>query len=184
MCEGWTHFGAAAETEAESRVCLSCWWIDGLGGCGDKPSDEWSKTDERGAWVLRVPADFIVLPLKRMLAEIYLISPSVPFFSLQGGKIPVRWTAPEAIAYRKFTSASDVWSYGIVMWEVMSFGERPYWDMSNQDVSVCNHLKSHEFLLSLIVICSFLKQDVVWSVSCQLWWKRLFYLIGQAESCN
>lgn len=58
------------------------------------------------------------------------------FFCLpQGGKIPVRWTAPEAIAYRKFTSASDVWSYGIVMWEVMSFGERPYWDMSNQDVS-------------------------------------------------
>lgn len=58
------------------------------------------------------------------------------FFFFQGGKIPVRWTAPEAIAYRKFTSASDVWSYGIVMWEVMSFGERPYWDMSNQDVSV------------------------------------------------
>lgn len=53
----------------------------------------------------------------------------------QGGKIPVRWTAPEAIQYRKFTSASDVWSYGIVMWEVMSYGERPYWDMSNQDVS-------------------------------------------------
>ncbi|XP_010765278.1 ephrin receptor 1-like [Notothenia coriiceps] len=51
-----------------------------------------------------------------------------------GGKIPIRWTAPEAIAFRKFTSASDVWSYGIVMWEVMSFGERPYWDMSNQDV--------------------------------------------------
>lgn len=58
------------------------------------------------------------------------------FLLLKGGKIPVRWTAPEAIAYRKFTSASDVWSYGIVMWEVMSFGERPYWDMSNQDVSV------------------------------------------------
>lgn len=55
---------------------------------------------------------------------------------LQGGKIPIRWTAPEAIAYRKFTSASDVWSYGIVMWEVMSYGERPYWDMSNQDVSL------------------------------------------------
>nr|XP_006138530.2 ephrin type-B receptor 3 isoform X1 [Pelodiscus sinensis] len=54
--------------------------------------------------------------------------------SPQGGKIPIRWTAPEAIAYRKFTSASDVWSYGIVMWEVMSYGERPYWDMSNQDV--------------------------------------------------
>ncbi|XP_034006384.1 ephrin type-A receptor 7 isoform X3 [Trematomus bernacchii] len=55
-------------------------------------------------------------------------------FTEQGGKIPVRWTAPEAIQYRKFTSASDAWSYGIVMWEVMSYGERPYWDMSNQDV--------------------------------------------------
>ena len=59
-------------------------------------------------------------------------SHSVP----QGGKIPIRWTAPEAIQYRKFTSASDVWSYGIVMWEVMSYGERPYWDMTNQDVSL------------------------------------------------
>uniref|UniRef100_A0A8C5LSH0 receptor protein-tyrosine kinase n=1 Tax=Leptobrachium leishanense TaxID=445787 RepID=A0A8C5LSH0_9ANUR len=56
------------------------------------------------------------------------------YTSCLGGKIPIRWTAPEAIAFRKFTSASDVWGYGIVMWEVMSFGERPYWDMSNQDV--------------------------------------------------
>uniref|UniRef100_A0A672HR12 Ephrin type-A receptor 7 n=1 Tax=Salarias fasciatus TaxID=181472 RepID=A0A672HR12_SALFA len=55
-------------------------------------------------------------------------------YTTTGGKIPVRWTAPEAIQYRKFTSASDAWSYGIVMWEVMSYGERPYWDMSNQDV--------------------------------------------------
>lgn len=63
--------------------------------------------------------------------------PHQPLLSVsQGGKIPIRWTAPEAIQYRKFTSASDVWSYGIVMWEVMSYGERPYWDMTNQDVSL------------------------------------------------
>lgn len=55
-------------------------------------------------------------------------------YTTRGGKIPVRWTAPEAIAYRKFTSASDVWSFGIVMWEVLSFGERPYWNWSNQEV--------------------------------------------------
>uniref|UniRef100_A0AC11EBV1 EPH receptor A3 n=1 Tax=Ovis aries TaxID=9940 RepID=A0AC11EBV1_SHEEP len=55
-------------------------------------------------------------------------------YTTRGGKIPIRWTSPEAIAYRKFTSASDVWSYGIVLWEVMSYGERPYWEMSNQDV--------------------------------------------------
>uniref|UniRef100_A0A8C4QQZ2 receptor protein-tyrosine kinase n=1 Tax=Eptatretus burgeri TaxID=7764 RepID=A0A8C4QQZ2_EPTBU len=41
---------------------------------------------------------------------------------------------PEAAYTTLFTSAGDVWSYGIVMWEVMSYGERPYWDMNNQDV--------------------------------------------------
>lgn len=59
-------------------------------------------------------------------------SKSISQFYSQGGKIPVRWTAPEAIAFRKFTSASDVWSFGIVCWEVMSYGERPYWNWSNQ----------------------------------------------------
>uniref|UniRef100_A0AC11CUL3 EPH receptor A2 n=1 Tax=Ovis aries TaxID=9940 RepID=A0AC11CUL3_SHEEP len=55
-------------------------------------------------------------------------------YTTSGGKIPIRWTAPEAISYRKFTSASDVWSYGIVMWEVMTYGERPYWELSNHEV--------------------------------------------------
>lgn len=54
----------------------------------------------------------------------------------QGGKIPIRWTAPEAIAFRKFSSSSDVWSYGVVMWEVTSYGERPYWNLTNRDVSL------------------------------------------------
>uniref|UniRef100_A0A670IMU2 receptor protein-tyrosine kinase n=1 Tax=Podarcis muralis TaxID=64176 RepID=A0A670IMU2_PODMU len=75
------------------------------------------------------------------------------YTSALGGKIPIRWTAPEAIQYRKFTSASDVWSYGIVMWEVMSYGERPYWDMTNQDVSMRDccpgalHPRSHCWLI-------------------------------------
>ncbi|XP_066492912.1 ephrin type-A receptor 8 isoform X2 [Tiliqua scincoides] len=55
-------------------------------------------------------------------------------YTTTGGKIPIRWTAPEAITYRKFSSASDVWSYGIVMWEVLAYGERPYWNMTNRDV--------------------------------------------------
>ncbi|CAH1775983.1 unnamed protein product, partial [Owenia fusiformis] len=55
-------------------------------------------------------------------------------YTTKGGKIPVRWTAPEAIAFRKFTSSSDVWSYGVVSWEVLAYGERPYWNWSNQDV--------------------------------------------------
>ena len=55
-------------------------------------------------------------------------------YTTKGGKIPVRWTSPEAIAFRKFTSSADVWSFGVVMWEVMSYGERPYWNWSNQGV--------------------------------------------------
>ncbi|KAF4092554.1 hypothetical protein AMELA_G00022290 [Ameiurus melas] len=58
----------------------------------------------------------------------------VVYTTLHGGKSVVLWTAPEAIQYRRYSSASDVWSFGIVMWEVMSFGERPYWDMGSQDV--------------------------------------------------
>ncbi|XP_069837866.1 ephrin type-B receptor 5-like [Dendropsophus ebraccatus] len=53
---------------------------------------------------------------------------------LEVGRQSLRWMAPEAHQQRKFCSASDVWSYGIVMWEVTSYGERPYWDMSNQEV--------------------------------------------------
>lgn len=55
-------------------------------------------------------------------------------YTTQGGKIALRWTAPESIRYREFTSASDVWSFGIVMWEVLSYGEKPYWDMTNKEV--------------------------------------------------
>uniref|UniRef100_A0ACB8FTG3 Ephrin type-A receptor 5 n=1 Tax=Sphaerodactylus townsendi TaxID=933632 RepID=A0ACB8FTG3_9SAUR len=69
-------------------------------------------------------------------------------YTTRGGKIPIRWTAPEAIAFRKFTSASDIWSYGIVMWEVVSYGERPYWEMTNQDVRnlVAFHVKKYIFI--------------------------------------
>ena len=52
----------------------------------------------------------------------------------KGGKIPVRWTAPEAIESLEFTSASDVWSYGVVMWEIMSYGKMPYGNDTNQKV--------------------------------------------------
>ncbi|XP_036036996.1 ephrin type-B receptor 6 isoform X2 [Onychomys torridus] len=54
--------------------------------------------------------------------------------SPQGSSSLLRWAAPEVITHGKYTTSSDVWSFGILMWEVMSYGERPYWDMSEQEV--------------------------------------------------
>ncbi len=52
----------------------------------------------------------------------------------RGGKIPVKWTAPEALQYRLYSSASDVWSYGCVLYEIWSLGVKSYSDLSNGQV--------------------------------------------------
>lgn len=46
-------------------------------------------------------------------------------------QIPIKWTAPEALNFGKYTSLCDVWSYGILIWEIFSKGDTPYSGMSN-----------------------------------------------------
>lgn len=46
-------------------------------------------------------------------------------------QIPIKWTAPEALNFGKYTSVCDVWSYGILAWEIYSLGASPYCGMSN-----------------------------------------------------
>ncbi|XP_041988725.1 tyrosine-protein kinase transmembrane receptor Ror-like [Aricia agestis] len=48
--------------------------------------------------------------------------------------LPVRWMPPESILYGKFTTESDIWSYGVVLWEIYSYGLQPYYGYSNQEV--------------------------------------------------
>ena len=48
--------------------------------------------------------------------------------------LPVRWMPPESLLYGRFTIKSDVWSYGVLMWEVFTFATQPYFGASNQEV--------------------------------------------------
>ncbi|KAG1925093.1 tyrosine-protein kinase SRK2 [Pimephales promelas] len=52
----------------------------------------------------------------------------------EGTKFPVKWTAPEAIHDNKFTIKSDVWSFGILLYEIVTFGSMPYPTMTNFQV--------------------------------------------------
>ena len=49
-------------------------------------------------------------------------------------KFPIRWTAPEAIFDRRFSVKSDVWSFGILVYEIVTMGRQPYAGMTNKDV--------------------------------------------------
>ncbi|NWS28857.1 KSYK kinase, partial [Polioptila caerulea] len=51
------------------------------------------------------------------------------------GKWPVKWYAPECMNFYKFSSKSDVWSFGVLMWEAFSYGQKPYKGMKGGEVA-------------------------------------------------
>ena len=60
------------------------------------------------------------------------------YYVSHGGKIPVKWTAPEALTYRKYSTASDVWSYGVLLYEIWAMGIKPFQDCTNSEVCLVN----------------------------------------------
>ncbi|XP_030740827.2 focal adhesion kinase 1 isoform X8 [Echinops telfairi] len=56
------------------------------------------------------------------------------YYKASKGKLPIKWMAPESINFRRFTSASDVWMFGVCMWEVLMLGVKPFQGVKNNDV--------------------------------------------------
>uniref|UniRef100_A0A3B4YKL3 Focal adhesion kinase 1 n=1 Tax=Seriola lalandi dorsalis TaxID=1841481 RepID=A0A3B4YKL3_SERLL len=56
------------------------------------------------------------------------------YYKASKGKLPIKWMAPESINFRRFTTASDVWMFGVCMWEILMFGIKPFQGVKNNDV--------------------------------------------------
>ena len=69
------------------------------------------------------------------------------YYVSHGGRIPVKWTAPEALTYRKYSTASDVWSYGVLLYEIWAMGIKPFRDSTNSEVCLVNLIEWPGFSL-------------------------------------
>ena len=58
------------------------------------------------------------------------------YYVSRGGALPIRWTAPEALEQNKFSEQSDIWAFGILLYEIWTRAALPYADLSNERVWV------------------------------------------------
>ncbi|CAI4226880.1 unnamed protein product [Auanema sp. JU1783] len=77
-------------------------------------------------------------------------------------RLPIKWTAPEALAHEQFSESSDVWSFGVCAWEILSSGDDPYSHIPNTEV--LPHIKADK-RLERPVACD----DQLWSLLLECW---------------
>ncbi|KAM8910321.1 tyrosine-protein kinase BTK [Spinachia spinachia] len=89
------------------------------------------------------------------------------YTSSAGSKFPVRWSPPEVLLYCKFSSKSDIWAYGVLLWEVYTLGRLPYERLNNTEIvdQVSRGLRlfrpqlANEKVYSLMTTCWLEKAD-------------------------
>ena len=67
-----------------------------------------------------------------------------------GGRLPVKWMSPEAIFDSIYTTESDVWSFGILLWEIVTLGDTPYKNLSVEEVGSTYNANAHQLFSKLL----------------------------------
>lgn len=78
-----------------------------------------------------------------LITRLYLTQDYI-IYRVQGSTLlPIRWMPPESIQYGKFSEASDVYSYGVLLWEIFTYGEQPFAGYTNEEVMEKKIKKEH-----------------------------------------
>ena len=71
------------------------------------------------------------------------------YYVTRGGEIPVKWTAPETLNYKKYSAATDIWSFGCLMYEIWGLGHKPFEGHTNMEARIpwpaLQHNSTHYF---------------------------------------
>ena len=104
--------------------------------------------------------------------------------STEHSPLPIRWMSPESLSQLisssncvSFSSASDIWSYGVVLWEIFSYGSRPYFGLSNAQ---CMQLIMDFKLLPCPAGCS----AAIYNIMIECWAKDTSMRCGFIEVCS
>ena len=65
---------------------------------------------------------------------------------------PIRWMAPESLDNREFSPATDVWSFGVLLWEMYNPNQLPYSELNSR----CVYIQAFCIIISLLLLCQFM----------------------------
>ncbi|XP_034161685.1 tyrosine-protein kinase BTK isoform X3 [Pangasianodon hypophthalmus] len=87
------------------------------------------------------------------------------YTSSAGSQFPVRWSPPEVLLYHKFSSKSDIWAFGILMWEVYTLGRMPYERLNNTEIV-------HEVTAGYRLYRPQMANDRIYSIMTKCWHEK------------